>query len=196
MPEGVQRDGVVVAFAPHAVEDLSDQHSGDATSAMFAQHVDADQLAGATVAAYPGECSGGQLQRVVIARALLLRPKLLICDEPTSALDASVQARILNLLNELRREHDLTMVMISHDLRVVRFIGDRVAVMYLGQIVEIADREDLFRKSCHPYTLALLASAAESGRAGSAATATGEPPTPIHLPAGCRFHPRCPLAPD
>ncbi|MGI8312512.1 oligopeptide/dipeptide ABC transporter ATP-binding protein [Saccharopolyspora hattusasensis] len=145
---------------------------------------------------YPRECSGGQLQRVVIARALLLRPKLLICDEPTSALDASVQARILNLLHRLHREHQLTMVMISHDLRVVRFIGNRVAVMYLGQIVEVAGREDLFRKSCHPYTLALLASAGESTLVEATAAAMGEPPSSVHVPAGCRFHPRCPIATD
>jgi peptide/nickel transport system ATP-binding protein len=107
-----------------------------------------------------------------------------------------VQARILNLLSKLRREHQLTMVMISHDLRVVRFLGDRVAVMYLGQIVEIADREDLFQQSCHPYTLALLASAAETAHLQTTAAATGEPPSPIHLPSGCRFHPRCPLASD
>jgi peptide/nickel transport system ATP-binding protein len=139
----------------------------------------------------PGACSGGQLQRVVIARALLLGPKLLVCDEPTSALDASVQARILNLLSKLRREHRLTMVMISHDLRVVRFIGDRIAVMYLGQIVELADRDALFDDARHPYTLALLAAAS-----GTDTAVTGEPPSPIHPPAGCRFHPRCPLAID
>jgi oligopeptide/dipeptide ABC transporter ATP-binding protein len=140
---------------------------------------------------YPGACSGGQLQRVVIARALLLGPKLLICDEPTSALDASVQARILNLLSSLRREHRLTMILISHDLRVVRFIGDRIAVMYLGQIVELAERDELFDGACHPYTLALLAAAS-----GAETAVTGEPPSPIHPPAGCRFHPRCPLATD
>jgi peptide/nickel transport system ATP-binding protein len=143
------------------------------------------------LARYPGTCSGGQLQRVVIARALLLAPKLLICDEPTSALDASVRARILNLLSRLRREHRLTMILISHDLRVVRFIGDRIAVMYLGQIVELADRDDLFAGARHPYTLALLAAAS-----GAEAAVTGEPPSPIHPPAGCRFHPRCPLATD
>jgi oligopeptide/dipeptide ABC transporter ATP-binding protein len=144
---------------------------------------------------HPGECSGGQLQRAVIARALLLGPKVLICDEPTSALDASVQARILNLLSRLRRDHHLTMVMISHDLRIVEFLGDRVAVMYLGQIVEIAGRDELFGRSCHPYTLALLAAAASKvAYTEPAATATGEPPSPIHPPAGCRFHTRCRLA--
>lgn len=142
---------------------------------------------------YPGECSGGQLQRAVIARALLLGPKLLICDEPTSALDASVQAKILNLLRRLHREHHLAMIVISHDLRVVRYLGDRVAVMYVGQIVEIADRDEIYQRSCHPYTLALLAAASATTHAQPGATATGEPPSPVHPPTGCRFHPRCPL---
>lgn len=143
---------------------------------------------------YPAECSGGQLQRAVIARALLLEPKVLICDEPTSALDASVQARILDLLSRLRREHDLTMVVISHDLRVVRFMGDRVAVMYLGQIVEVADREDLFARSCHPYTHTLLDAATSRRAQADEADTASEPPSPINPPRGCRFHPQCPLA--
>ena len=106
---------------------------------------------------YPRECSGGQLQRLVIARALLLKPKFLICDEPTSALDASIRAQILNLLVELKDQLDLTLVLISHDLRVVRYLCDRVAVMYLGQIVEEAPREELFTNPRHPYTRVLLA---------------------------------------
>src|SRR5699024_11846309 len=114
-----------------------------------------------------------------IARALLLDPKILICDEPTSALDASVQARVLNLIGRLRQERDLTIVMISHDLRVVRFVSDRVAVMYLGQIVEVADRDDLIAGTVHPYTIALLA-AGLSSRSGRIAevVAAGEPPSP------------------
>jgi len=146
---------------------------------------------------YPAQCSGGQLQRVVIARALLLEPKLLVCDEPTSALDASVQGRVLNLLSRLRREHRLTMVLISHDLRVVRFLSDRVAVMYLGQIVEVADRETLFTGARHPYTIALLSAALpHGGEVETAVEARGEPPSPITPPAGCRFNTRCPLATD
>jgi len=146
---------------------------------------------------YPAQCSGGQLQRVVIARALLLEPRLLVCDEPTSALDASVQGRVLNLLSRLRREHRLTMVLISHDLRVVRFLSDRVAVMYLGQIVEVADRETLFTGARHPYTIALLSAALpHGGEVETAVEARGEPPSPITPPAGCRFNTRCPLATD
>jgi peptide/nickel transport system ATP-binding protein len=148
----------------------------------------------------PRECSGGQLQRLVIARALLLKPKFLICDEPTSALDASIRAQILNLLVELKDQLDLTLVLISHDLRVVRYLCDRVAVMYLGQIVEEAPREELFTNPRHPYTRVLLAaSLTEEEKAGDADLVTrlrGEPPSPIDPPTGCRFHPRCPLAQD
>jgi len=146
---------------------------------------------------YPRQCSGGQLQRVVIARALLLEPRVLVCDEPTSSLDASVQATILNLLLDLRRSHGLTLVMISHNLKVVKFTCDRVAVMYLGQIVETADREELFDRPAHPYTQALLSAALpENGVIGPDVGALGEPPSPIHPPPGCRFNPRCPLATD
>ena len=148
----------------------------------------------------PRECSGGQLQRLVIARALLLRPKFLICDEPTSALDASIRAQILNLLVELKDQLDLTLVLISHDLRVVRYLCDRVAVMYLGQIVEVAPREELFTNPRHPYTRVLLAaSLTEEEKAGDVDLVSrlrGEPPSPIDPPTGCRFHPRCPFAQD
>ncbi|MFI7226719.1 oligopeptide/dipeptide ABC transporter ATP-binding protein [Nonomuraea angiospora] len=145
----------------------------------------------------PGDCSGGQLQRVVIARALLLEPKLLVCDEPVSALDASVQATILNLLVDLRRSRGLSMLFISHDLRVVEFLADRVAVLYLGQIVEMATHDDIFAGALHPYTLALL----HSGRghrivAGAQDQLKGEPPSPVSPPPGCRFNTRCPLATD
>ena len=146
----------------------------------------------------PSECSGGQLQRMVIARALLLEPKFLICDEPTSALDASIRAQILNLLVELKDELDLTLVLISHDLRVVRYLCDRVAVMYLGQIVEVAPRDELFTRPRHPYTRVLLAASLveQSSDEEVLAQLKGEPPSPINVPSGCRFHPRCPLAQD
>jgi oligopeptide/dipeptide ABC transporter ATP-binding protein len=147
----------------------------------------------------PSECSGGQLQRMVIARALLLEPRFLICDEPTSALDASIRAQILNLLVELKEQLDLTLVLISHDLRVVRYLCDRVAVMYLGQIVEVAPRDELFANPRHPYTRVLLAASMLEDAGGNDAVLTqlqGEPPSPIDPPSGCRFHPRCPLAQD
>jgi peptide/nickel transport system ATP-binding protein len=144
----------------------------------------------------PNACSGGQLQRMVIARALLLEPKFLICDEPTSALDASIRAQILNLLVELKEQLDLTLVLISHDLRVVRYLSDRVAVMYLGEIVEVAPRDELFANPRHPYTRVLLAAALSEDSGGSdlVQRLTGEPPSPIDPPSGCRFHPRCPRA--
>jgi oligopeptide/dipeptide ABC transporter ATP-binding protein len=147
---------------------------------------------------YPRECSGGQLQRLVIARALLLEPQFLICDEPTSALDASIRAQILNLLVDLKEQLDLTLVLISHDLRVVRYLCDRVAVMYLGQIVECAPREELFIRPVHPYTRVLLAAALAEAEGAEEVVSQlhGEPPSPLDPPSGCRFHPRCPIAQD
>lgn len=147
---------------------------------------------------YPSECSGGQLTRVVIARALALRPRFLACDEPTASLDASIRAQILNLLVELHQQLGLTLLLISHDLRVVRFISDRVAVMYLGQIVELGDRDDVFDAPLHPYTRKLVqASMPEEGAGGfQGSILQGEPPSPIDPPSGCRFRARCPLATD
>lgn len=144
----------------------------------------------------PRDGSGGQLQRVVIARALALEPDLLICDEPTAALDASVRSQILNLINDVHRQLGLTIVMISHDLRVVRFISDRVAVMYLGQIVEIAPRDGFFDDPLHPYSRLLLEAtlSEQPGTPMVGPVVRGEPPSPIDPPSGCRFHPRCPLA--
>ncbi|KJF69311.1 ABC transporter ATP-binding protein [Rhizobium nepotum] len=142
---------------------------------------------------YPSQCSGGQLQRVVIGRALLLNPSFLVCDEPTSALDASMRTQILNLLMDMKRRHGLTVLMISHDLRVVRYLCDRIAVMYLGRIVEIADREELFRAPKHPYTKALIASSMldETGLYAPEMLLDGELPSPLNPPGGCKFHTRC-----
>jgi len=142
---------------------------------------------------YPRQCSGGQLQRVVIGRALLLEPSFLICDEPTSALDASMRTQILNLLTDLKRRHGLTMLMISHDLRVVRHICDRIAVMYLGRIVEIADRDALFKTPRHPYTRALIAASMldRTGLYAPEIQLRGDLPSPLNPPLGCRFHTRC-----
>jgi oligopeptide/dipeptide ABC transporter ATP-binding protein len=143
----------------------------------------------------PRQCSGGQLQRAVIARALLLKPRFLICDEPTSALDASMRTQILNLLVDLKKRFSLTLLMITHDLRVVRYLCDRIAVMYLGQIVEMAEREALFANPAHPYTRALIAaSMLETGSLRGGEFVRGEPPSAINLPSGCRFRSRCPLA--
>lgn len=145
---------------------------------------------------YPGQCSGGQLQRVVIGRALLLKPWFLVCDEPTSALDASMRTQILNLLIDLKQRLGLTLLMISHDLRLVRYLCDRIAVMYLGQIVEIAQRDELFERPRHPYTHALISSAMidETGLAGAADALKGDLPSPLNPPPGCRLHLRCTFA--
>lgn len=147
---------------------------------------------------YPHELSGGQLQRVSIARALLLEPRLLILDEPTSALDVSVQAQILNLLDELRKEIGLTYLFISHDLSVVEYLSDRIGVMYLGKLAEIGDTESIMNRPAHPYTQALLASVPRVGvkRANRDVPLEGNVPSPINPPTGCRFHTRCPIAED
>jgi peptide/nickel transport system ATP-binding protein len=144
----------------------------------------------------PREFSGGQCQRISIARALVLQPKLLVCDEIVSALDVSVQAQILNLLEDLKEEHDLTLLFIAHDLAVVKNVSDRVAVMYLGRLCEIAPSDVIYEAPAHHYTAALLASAVEPDpeAARESIPLTGEPPSPINPPSGCRFRTRCPRA--
>jgi peptide/nickel transport system ATP-binding protein len=146
----------------------------------------------------PGEFSGGQCQRISIARALMADPDLLICDEPVSALDVSVQAQILNLLADLKARFKLTMVFIAHDLAVVKNVSDRVAVMYLGKLVEVAGSDELYRAAAHPYTEALLASIPEPDpdHQSNHKALTGELPSPLNPPSGCRFRTRCPYAQD
>ena len=167
----------------------------DAQRARVAELLQSVGLAAADVEKFPHQFSGGQRQRISIARALATQPEFLVCDEPTSALDVSVQAQVLNIMRDLQRERGLTYLFISHNLAVVRHVSDEVGVMYLGRLVELAPKAELFARPRHPYTRMLLDAIPDIRMTGRARTPVqGEVPNPLNPPAGCAFHPRCPHA--
>lgn len=183
-------DQVAEPLLIHNVADMSERRD---KTAEILRSMD---LKDHTFYRYPFELSGGQRQRVVLARALVLNPELLVCDEPVSALDVSIQAQVINLLAELTKRMGLTMIFISHDLSIVRHVCERVAVMYLGKIVESAKGDMLFDSPAHPYTQALLSAIPipEPGLKRKRTLLKGDPPSPVDLPPGCRFHTRCHMA--
>ncbi len=174
--------------------------SRDRWNAESHQLLDRVGLSGEHLNRFPHEFSGGQRQRIGIARALAVNPTLIMLDEPVSALDVSIQAQVINLLDELQDEFHLSYVFVAHDLSVVRHVSDRIAVMYLGKLMEVSPAEELYHKPIHPYTSALLGAIPipdpKQNRARTRAHVTGEPPNPIRPPSGCRFHTRCPRSSD
>lgn len=189
MPIG---DSVMEGLKIHDIGNSKDQY--DATITML-KKVGLEEY---HARRFPHEFSGGQRQRIGIARALALRPQFIVCDEPVSALDVSIQSQVLNLLRDLQKEFGLTYLFIAHNLSVVEHISDRVAVMYLGKMVELATRDDLYREPMHPYTQALMSAIPIPGARGKRERTIlkGDVPSPLNPPKGCRFHPRCPVAMD
>jgi oligopeptide/dipeptide ABC transporter ATP-binding protein len=183
-------DSIAEGLRLHGVDDKDERQ--ERVTAML----EVVGLRGAHAGRYPHEFSGGQRQRIGIARALVLKPDLVVADEPVSALDVSVQAQVLNLLKDLQSELNLTLLFVAHNLAVVEHISDQVAVMYLGRIVEMTDRESLYRKPLHPYTEALLSAipVPDPDRPKKRQILAGEIPSPLNPPVGCHFHPRCPIA--
>lgn len=170
-------------------------HGEAALEARVGELLQSVGLAAADRVKFPHQFSGGQRQRISIARALATEPEFLVCDEPTSALDVSVQAQVLNIMKDLQRQRGLTYLFISHNLAVVRHVADRVGVMYLGRLVEVADKASLFSTPQHPYTRMLLDAIPDISMSGRARTPVqGEVPNPLNPPTGCSFHPRCPNA--
>ena len=183
-------DSIAEGLRLHGVDSKDERHE------RVTKMLELVGLRGAHAGRYPHEFSGGQRQRIGIARALVLNPDLVVADEPVSALDVSVQAQVLNLLKDLQSELNLTLLFVAHNLGVVEHISDKVAVMYLGRIVEMTDRESLYRQPLHPYTEALLSAIPipDPDRPKNRQILAGEIPSPLNPPAGCHFHPRCPIA--
>ncbi len=189
-PRWIVEDIVGEPLMEHAI--VTDKAQLDARVGELLQSVGLSPL---DMVKYPHQFSGGQRQRISIARALATQPEFLVCDEPTSALDVSVQAQVLNIMKDLQRQHGLTYLFISHNLAVVRHVSDQVGVMYLGRLVELADKHQLFDNPRHPYTRMLLDAIPKMHDTGRARTPVqGEVPNPLNPPTGCTFHPRCPHA--
>ncbi len=184
------RVGRIIAEPMLAHTDMTEQERDDRVDALLTQV----GLHPSDKSRFPHQFSGGQRQRISIARALAVNPEFLVCDEPTSALDVSVQAQVLNIMKDLQRNLGLTYLFISHNLAVVHHVADRVGVMYLGRIVEIADRDTLFANPQHPYTRMLLSAIPDmTGQGRKRTPVAGEVPNPLNPPSGCTFHPRCPF---
>ncbi|HEY5891257.1 MAG TPA: oligopeptide/dipeptide ABC transporter ATP-binding protein, partial [Acidimicrobiia bacterium] len=189
-PRAQVGESIAEGLRLHGVNDKDERHE------RVTEMLETVGLKGAHMGRYPHEFSGGQRQRIGIARALILKPDLVVADEPVSALDVSVQAQVLNLLKELQSTLDLTLLFVAHNLGVVEHISNRVAVMYLGRIIEITDRDTIYANPLHPYTEALLSAIPipDPDRPRNRMILQGEIPSPLNPPPGCHFHPRCPIA--